>query len=313
MQSLARTLTTGVRRLRRLSQGFWPVHGESRHVDPLTPDVSAFGHYAECARAMGIDQLYLFLSFDCDTDEDAAAAGDVYALLDRLGIAMTLAVPGAQLEKNAETYGALGRRGVEFMNHGARPHAGWQVDRYVPITFYSKMTSAEIDSDIKSGHDIVTRITGQAPMGFRAPHFGCFQEPQQLAQLYRAAKELGYTYCSTTLPQAGLDRGPLFSVDSIVEIPTFGSARCPTVLLDSWTYLADRKDYRLLDEYSALLLETIDIMTRSNIPGILTWYADPSHVIAQAPFIKAMEGLAQRGIPSVTGSACAAFARHSAI
>jgi peptidoglycan/xylan/chitin deacetylase (PgdA/CDA1 family) len=175
------------------------------------------------------------------------------------------------------------------------------------------MTTDEVEADIKSGHEIVARVTGRAPAGFRAPHFGSFQAPQQLAQLYRVARELGYSYCSTTLPQSGLDQGPLVTVDGVVEIPTFGSVRCPTVLLDSWTYLVDRKDYRLSDEYAALFIETIDIMMRANIPGILTWYADPSHVIGQAPFIRAVEALAQRRIPSLTGTACAALARRAAV
>ena len=78
------------------------------------------------------------------------------------------------------------------MNHGARAHAVWQDDRYVPITFYNELDTGRIVEDVQCGHDTLTDVTGQAPIGFRAPHFGSFQSEDDLALIYRTIKPLGY-------------------------------------------------------------------------------------------------------------------------
>lgn len=273
------------------------------------PDVALLQAVGRKARAAGFGQLYLFLSFDCDTDLDIPASRDVHDFLASIGIRMTMAVPGTQLQNGAATYSDLAGKNVEFMNHGFLPHAAWSEDRYVSITFYHEMTSDAVAEDIRNGHSAVTKITGRPPAGFRAPHFGLYQEPEQLTLVYQTARELGYQYCSTTTPIAGHRYGPAYDADGIIELPTFGSARAPTTILDSWTYLTDRRDYALGDQYSDLMIETVDIMRRYNIPGILSWYADPCHVAGQVPFQRAMRYIADSGIQSLSGTEVASMYR----
>ena len=281
-------------------------------VDLQAANIKLLKDYGRKARVAGFDQLYLFLSFDCDTDLDIAASADLHRLLSGLDIEMTMAVPGTQLQHGAEVYGVLAAEGVEFMNHGFLPHAAWSDDRYVSITFYHEMSAADVAADIRNGHETVTRITGRTPNGFRAPHFGLYQEPEQLALVRRTARDLGYRYCSTTIPAVGHRHGPAFDVGGIVELPTFGSVRAPTTILDSWTYLTDRRDYTLGEDYAELMIETVDILLTEGIPGILCWYADPCHVTGQEPFMRAMRHIAAKGIPSLSGSEVAAMAgtRH---
>ena len=259
-------------------------------------------HYGELARAVEFDQLYLFLSFDCDTDLDIDVVERLHAYLASLGIRATYAVPGTQLEKGASTYLRVARAGGEFINHGGRPHAEWHDDQWVGTTFYEQMSATEVVADIERGHAIVSDIIGQAPVGFRAPHFGCYQSNEQLARLHQTAAKLGYRYCSTTIPRFGLERGPAFASSGLLEFPCSGSAPHPETLLDSWTYLTDRRHYTLGEEYYSLVAATLAHYRKHAIPGVLTWYADPCHAFGQAPFHRAMELLARSGILSVTGT-----------
>jgi len=272
-------------------------------------ELAIFERYANHAASLGLSRPILFLSFDCDTDLDPPATIEVMKLLDSLGIKATFAIPGVQLERGIEIYRGVAQRGCEFMNHGHLPHAEWRDDRYVGITFYEDMPISAVEADIRKGHETVTRLTGRPPLGFRAPHFGHFKQPDQLALVHRLAHELGYRYCSTTLPEYALIHGPAPLIDRVVELPAFGSVRAPTSILDSWTHLSDRKNYALAPTYAELMIETVDKLLAEKMPALLTWYADPAHVAGQAPFERAMKHLASLGIQSLSGSETAALGR----
>jgi peptidoglycan/xylan/chitin deacetylase (PgdA/CDA1 family) len=273
-----------------------------RDVAASDPSLQPLEHYVAAARNLGLDRPYLFLSFDCDTDLDAASAGEVHAFLESLGIKATYAVPGAQLLRSPEPYQRLAERRAEFMNHGGLPHAEWNGDQWVGITFYNSMSPKEAEADIRRGHEIVTEVIGRAPVGFRAPHFGCYQKPEQVDLLHRTAASLGYRYCSTTIPSFGLKYGPAYETNGLLEIPCFGSIRNQETILDSWTYLTDRKNYALGDQYFDLMVETVDAFASRELPAVFTWYADPCHVLNQPSFMRAIEHLAKSGVASVGGS-----------
>lgn len=270
---------------------------------PPTPvEKTVIQRYAELSAAAGVDRLYLILTFDCDTDGDITVVGDLDRDLRRRGIVAGYAVPGAQLEKGAAAWRAVADRGAEFLNHGGRAHAEFRDGRYWPATFYEQLGPADVAEDIRLGDRLVREVVGRAPQGFRAPHFGSFQNPDQLDLIYRTVQPLGYTYCSTTTPATALARGPVVNGGhGIVELPTMGSYRNPTTLLDSWTYLTDRTNYALGDEYYELFAETVERMTAERLPGLLTYYADPSHVFGQRPFERALDVIARHHVPSLLG------------
>ena len=269
---------------------------------PVTPPPAAIAQYAALCEACGIDRLYLLLTFDCDTDRDIDIVADLDRDLRRRGIAAGYAVPGAQLEKGASTWRRVAEAGAEFLNHGGRAHAEFRDGRFWPITFYERLSAEDVVADIRLGDTLVRSIAGKTPEGFRAPHFGSFQEPAQLDLIYRTVEQLGYAYCSTTTPATALERGPVVRVGpQLVELPTMGSYRNPTTLLDSWTYLTDRTHYALGDEYFELFDETVREMSRRQLPGLLTYYADPSHVAGQKPFERALDAIAAAKIPTLHG------------
>jgi peptidoglycan/xylan/chitin deacetylase (PgdA/CDA1 family) len=270
-------------------------------LEAKKPSMLWLEHYESAARKLGFDRPYLFLSFDCDTDLDAEVAEEVYRFLEDLGIKATFAVPGAQLLKSPKPYQRLAKKGAEFINHSGLPHAKWNGDQWVGITFYDSMSPEEVEVDIRRGHEIVTEVIGSAPIGFRAPHFGCYQKPEQINLLHRTAANLGYRYCSTTIPSFGLKYGPAYETHGLLEIPCFGSIRNPETILDSWTYLTNYKRYSLGNEYFDLMIETVDFVAKNRFPALLTWYADPAHVIGQRPFEEAMKHIASSGITSYSG------------
>lgn len=59
------------------------------------------------------------------------------------------------------------------------------------------------------------------------------------------------------------------------------------------------------------MIETVDFIVENDVPAILTWYADPAHVIRQKPFYKALEHAAAAGVISHLGSDLATMLRES--
>jgi hypothetical protein len=303
--------------LRRAARGPLAVarrlRGRTRAELPAADGATVFARWAAQARAVGIDQLVLFLSFDCDTDRDADVADALHADLERRGIASSWAVPGTQLRRSPEPYRRIAERGACFMNHGSRPHAQWRDDRYHPVTFYDQMTTEEVRADLRAGHDDVRAVIGRAPTGLRAPHFGSFQAPAQRGLLHTVAGELGYRWCSTTVPALALEQGPLVRCDGLWEIPLFGSWRAPLNILDSWSQLSDRCNYALSDDFYDLFEETVERLLEAGLPGLLSYYVDPAHVAGQRAFERALALVERRRLPSLDGDALVRQAERASL
>lgn len=255
--------------------------------------------YSLQARQQGFDRLYLVLSFDCDTRQDIEAAEGLHVWLSEHNIKTTFAVPGVQLEEGAMVYRAIARLGADFINHGARSHTEWKKDRYVSSAFYHLMSPQEVIDDIRKGHDILTRVTGRTPIGFRGPHFGRFQERWQLELIYSTIKQLGYRFATTTVPMYGLLHGPANRVAGLFEFPLSGSALAPISILDSYSYIVSPRERFVTDNYALLLMRTVERLKAWKVAGLLNIYVDPSHVSKNDLFFDAMEYVVEQGIPSL--------------
>ena len=263
------------------------------------PGPIAFKRFSQLCKRSGLNQLYVILSFDCDTDQDAEAALSLDGPLRKDGIKSTYAVPGEQLTRSAEKYRKIAEAGSRFINHGAQPHTQFRDGRNEAITFYNEMKTEEVIDDIEAGHAIVQDVSGQPPRGFRAPHFGYYQYPEQLDVIYRTAKKLEYTFCTTTLPRLALNSGPAIAASGLHEFPLTGSLQKPNTILDSWNYLDHDGDRSLMDSYGELFLETVDFFLERKLPGVLNFYVDPAHVVDAPPFHRAIRHLVDNDVPTL--------------
>lgn len=255
--------------------------------------------YIQQAHQLGLNQLYLILSFDCDTAEDADAANQIDAWLRKHNLKATYAVPGEQLEQGAQVYRHLADMGADFINHGARSHAQWRGNRYWSITFYHQMPPHKVIEDIQRGHEIVTRTIGRPPVGFRAPHFGLFQGKAQLALQYDTLRSLGYCYSTSTVPQTAMQYGPIFDVGGLYEVPLSGSYQRYLNILDSWGNIVSPQQPVLTDRYADLFIQTVNRLLALNIPGVLNYYVDPAHVYKSEAFFRAISYAIERGIQTL--------------
>ncbi len=248
-----------------------------------------YRHYARRCRAAGIDRLYLVVSLDCDLTRDTDCAAAVCERLRGLGVTPVMAVTGELLEQGAAVYRAIHAAGSEFMNHGHRMHTYWDEPSgaYRSCFFYDALTPEQVREDIRRGHETVRAVIGQPPCGFRAPHFGTFQTRAQLRALHRILKELDYAYSSSTMPYFGLTKGAAFRAPGgLIEFPVSGMWSRPLSVLDTWSCF----------EAPGRALESADYLregravarhfAEAGLPGILNYYADPSHIADREEFFE---------------------------
>jgi peptidoglycan/xylan/chitin deacetylase (PgdA/CDA1 family) len=259
----------------------------------------AFRRYGRLARRQGFRRLYVLFSCDCDTPEDAAAAAHLDMWLRERAVPMSYAVPGAQLEADAEVYRRIAAAGAEFISHGARAHTERYAGGYRSTTFYDTLSLAEVVDDIERGHQICASVLGEAPSGFRTPHFGAVQQTERQALVYDTLRRLGCRYSSSALPQVGLRYGPLLCLNGLFEVPLSGSYLHPYTVLDSWNYVESPERLVLRSEYATLLMQTVDRLLALGVPGVLNYYVDPLHVYRSDAFYRAVQYVLERGVPMI--------------
>jgi len=265
-------------------------------VGRLVPGLVA-ARWRAAARAAGLDRPVFILSFDCDTEKDIAVGRDVFQRLQDRGITPVYAVPGALLEHGSDFYRLLAEAGCEFLNHGQAEHCRLTPEgRYESTFFYDKLPRDAVRADIIAGHETLKRILGITARGFRTPHFGSFQAPQELAFLHRILRELGYRFSTSTGPLWGLRHGILRNVGDIVEIPLTGCREWPATILDSWSFrfaggrLTERDYLRQIAGFKCLMDE--------GEPIFVNLYADPSQVYDWPEFFEGIGGLSRYCLPS---------------
>jgi len=258
-----------------------------------------FERYSDKAREQGFSDLYLILSFDCDTPEDIPAAETIHTYLHERDIKATYAVPGHILHAGKVVFRNLFNMGADFLNHGALPHAEKRDGRYWPVTFYNELSIPEVIVDIQQGHKIVTDIIGHPPRGFRAPHFGCIQRSSILKHIHNVLREMNYRYSTSTIPVFGFRYGPVWNVNGIYEFPLSGSYNNPLQILDSWGNIISPSQPVVRDEYADQFIDTIKKLKKSGASGILNYYVDPAHVVSSRSFFKALDFVLQQEIPTL--------------
>jgi hypothetical protein len=259
-----------------------------------------WSRYNRMAHKQGFDRLYLLLSFDCDTPEDAEAAAVLDGKLKELGIQRSYAVPGTMLEANPQVYRTIFSHGAEFLNHGYLPHTQLLDGVYQSTTFYAMMDPAEVVKDVEKGHQTVLEIIGKKPAGFRAPHFGRVPLAMQRDIIRPVLKELGEFFSTQTSPIESVKHGPIRWDHRWPEFPMTGQSRAPYSLLDSYSFLQNPAIRKVTPQYGEVLKQAVKDFMNWKIYGLLNIYVDPSHVADDDGFLDAMKMVSDFRIPSLT-------------
>lgn len=257
-----------------------------------------YRRYRRLAEQAGFRDLYLVLSFDCDTREDADSVLGVHERLVDLGVMPVYAVPGELLNKSERTYRRIAESGGEFINHGYRDHTYFDTERgrYASCFFYDQLPLATVRDDIVSGDRNLRATLGIEPRGFRAPHFGTFQSAAQLRFQHGVLGELGYSFSTSTLPLYAYRFGPAFRNFGVLELPVSGMGSMPLRILDSWSCFAAPGRRFGPDDFvreGRLAGEQF----RALGVGLLNFYADPSHIHDRPEFFEAVAHWAQIAKP----------------
>lgn len=258
--------------------------------------------YSALARQQGFDRLYLLLSFDCDTPDDAVSAQIIDAWLYDQNIQRSYAVPGTMLEANPTIYRNIAGKGAEFLNHGYLPHTQQTDGVYRSTTFYAHMKPAAVEEDIRKGHETVLKVLGRKPSGFRAPHFGMVSLDMEENVILPVLRDLKEYYSTQTTPFENIQYGPIWWKNNWPEFPVSGSTLAPFSILDSFSYIESPANRKVTGRFSSVLRQTIHQLREWQVCGLLNIYVDPSHVSEDPGFREIITTLGESGIPSLTYS-----------
>jgi hypothetical protein len=248
--------------------------------------------YAHKAKQIFPRSLFI-LSFDCDTEEDVSVAWEVHSKLLDIGITPVYAVPGELLKKGEKVYQKIHQTGAEFINHGGCEHTYFDKKhkRHASCFFYDQQSSEELRKDILLGHQTLQDVLSIIAKGWRTPHFGTFQKPEDLKFLYSILSELNYTFSTSTSPVMAYQHGLLFKKNGIIEIPVTGIYSEPLNIMDTWAYFAAPDRTKLPSEYTKEAQELA--IFSSKYSALINIYGDPSHIHDKPDFFEAMALLTQ--------------------
>lgn len=179
----------------------------------LSVDLDSLPHYC---RIHGLDERGLpgrarTLVYD-------VALPRFLALFDEVGAPATLFAIGedAELEPQARALGAAVARGHEVGNHS-----------YAHDYALSRRAPGAVADDVRRAHEVLTRATGTAPVGFRAPGYTLS------APLHAAYAGLGYRYGSSAFPAAPyyLGKAAVMGALALTGHPSRAVLDSPRVLL----------------------------------------------------------------------------------
>jgi hypothetical protein len=252
-----------------------PVEAGMTLVQRFQPERLVHRFAQACATA-GLKRPAFILSFDCDTDDDIGVGWDVHRRLVETGIRPVYAVPGENLERGSELWSRIAGTGSEFLNHGYREHTVRRGGRYVSTVFYHQLSRSQIKDDIVRGHDMVTKIIGRTPHGFRTPHFGLFASTTDLRFLHSVLQKMNYRFSTSTLPKVALRSGPFTQRYGITELPVTGCPDYPLAVLDSYSFRFAGNGLGA-EGYIAQMKIWFELLERGT-PLFINIYADPSQV-----------------------------------
>lgn len=230
-----------------------------------------------------LPQATFTMSFDCDDDSDPDSFPWLLDLLDRYKMAASFAVCGQVVEENHAAYKSLIERGHEIVNHGYSKHSSRNGKHTISTLFYDRVPVEFIRQEVQKNHDVIASLLGYEMIGFRVPHFGYFQDIEQVTRLFEILESQGYKYDSSLTAFSYLRHRRQLKKFSIVEFPLSPHPRHPRGVLDSWGYFSvgGRKGLNGFVRDFGQLIRWAMKTGRNHHVNV---YVDPSHVAYWAGF-----------------------------
>ena len=269
-------------RILNLSKTFF---NQPKNILPITlsylyPKLFNYKFYTSFNK-LKLDNNYFIFSLDCDTIEDLKFISKLHDKLNGLNILPTYAVPGELLLKDVTLFKNLKKKGAEFINHGYNLHTHYDTTnkKYLSTHFYKDYTDSQIEIDIKKGHDTITKLFNEQPIGFRTPHFGTLNNNKKKNQIYKVLSNLNYKFSTSNTPLDSFWNLPIHKLENgLFEISLTGSFDRPHIILDSWNFKFANNRYFAEDDYFQQIYKIKKYFNSKNTYILINIYADPSHL-----------------------------------
>ena len=269
-------------RILNLSKTFF---NQPKNILPITlsylyPKLFNYKFYTSFNK-LKLDNNYFIFSLDCDTIEDLKFISKLHDKLNGLNILPTYAVPGELLLKDVTLFKDLKKNGAEFINHGYNLHTHYDTTnkKYLSTHFYKDYTDSQIEIDIKKGHDTITKLFNEQPIGFRTPHFGTLNNIKKKNQIYKILSNFNYKFSTSSTPIDSFWNLPIYKNKyGLFEISLTGSFDKPHIILDSWNFKFANKRYFTEDNYFQQICKIKKYFNSKNTNILINIYADPSHL-----------------------------------
>jgi len=173
-------------------------------IEDTTPVVNAL--------SIDVEEWFDTVLFSDDTAFSAMQSGlpadvsRILALLDAMAVRATFFILGSVARKYPETIKAIAGAGHEVASHGATHRSVF------------KMSQAEFKKDLADSRAALEKLTGKAPLGYRAPTFSILKNE---SFYLTAIKEAGYSYDSSLYPVfiSRRRRAPYTDASGLMEFP----------------------------------------------------------------------------------------------
>lgn len=258
---------------------------QPKNILPITlsyfyPNLFNYKFYKSFER-LKLNNNYFIFSLDCDTTEDLKFISKLHDKLNGLNILPTYAVPGELLLKDVALFKYLKDKGAEFINHGYNLHTHYDSKnkKYLSTHFYKDYTDSQIEIDIKKGHDTITKLFNEQPIGFRTPHFGTLINNKKRNKIYKVLSNLNYKFSTSNTPIDSFWKLPIYEIkNGLFEISLTGSFDRPHIILDSWNFKFANNRYFAENDYYQQISKIKKYFNSKNTKILINIYADPSHL-----------------------------------
>lgn len=226
-------------------------------------------YYKAMHSPTGLDEFFYLLSFDVEFKKDVKILPELVKVLHKYDIKANFAAIGKFVEIYPSEHRLLVHPDFEILSHSyLHP---WH-DEINPGVRIDTLSREELLEDIKKSTQVIKKLSGTRPNGWRTPHFG----PQSHDDLFSCLKEDSYIYSSSSC-DFYTDNGLPYLNEGIYELPISCCTDYPFVCFDDWSFRTSpnpifESDGRFVKQWKR------DILFAKSNNMFMNHYFDPYHL-----------------------------------